>query len=93
MADWFKAMSFQLGFHAEAPPRPVKSDWEKQNEQAQLSFHKTIDGHYRHGKTGYARVACLFLTWEEDDMQCKETEVGSEMPISSSRPYLIRSRI
>lgn len=66
-----------LHLHAEAPPRPAKKKWEEQNEEARITFHKTIDGHYRHGKTGYARVACLFLTWLDDDIQCKETEVDN----------------
>ncbi|MCJ1278807.1 hypothetical protein MMC21_006625 [Puttea exsequens] len=48
---------------------------EKQYEQARVTFDKTVSGHYRHGKTGYTRVGVLFLTWAEDDMQCKETEV------------------
>lgn len=71
-------MPAQIDIHAEVPPRPAKK-WEEQNEEARITFHKTIDGHYRHGKTGYARVACLFLTWQDDDIQCKETEVGARM--------------
>ncbi|MCJ1463168.1 hypothetical protein MMC07_001773 [Pseudocyphellaria aurata] len=68
-------MSALLDIHAEAPPQRPKSPWEEKKEQAQYTFNKTIDGHYRHGSTGYARVACLFLTWKDDDLQCKETEV------------------
>lgn len=30
---------------------------------------------YRHGK-GYSRVRALLLTWQDDDMHCKETEVS-----------------
>lgn len=70
-----------LHVHAEAPPRQTKKKWEEQNEEARITFHKTIDGHYRHGKTGYARVASLFLTWLDDDIQCKETEVGAQTSI------------
>ena len=54
-----------------------KSASEKQRDEARLTFNKTIDGHYRHGKTGYRQVGALFLTWKDDDMQCKETEVGT----------------
>ena len=45
-----------------------------------MVFNKTIDGHYRHGKTGYKQVGALFLTWKDDDMQCRETEVGTLHP-------------
>lgn len=72
-------MPAHIDLHAEVPPRPAKTQWEERSEQAKIVFHKTIDGHYRHGNTGYARVACLFLTWLDDDMQCKETEVGPEL--------------
>lgn len=88
-------MSARLDLHAEAPPQRAKSQWEEQKEQGQYTFNKTIDGHYRHGRTGYARVACLFLTWEDDDLQCKKTEVGQTpmQPISSSRHSHARPRI
>lgn len=82
-------MSVHFDIHAQAPPRSAKSQWEEQNEEARITFHKTIDGHYRHGKTGYARVACLFLTWLDDDIQCKETEVGAQISIPSLR-YSLR---
>lgn len=54
-----------------------KSASEKQRDDARIIFNKTIEGHYRHGKTGYRQVGALFLTWKDDDMQCKETEVGT----------------
>lgn len=50
---------------------------EQEYEEARVTFDKTISGHYRHGKTGYGRVGVLFLTWEDDDMNCKETEVDN----------------
>ena len=53
-----------------------KSASEIQRDKAKIVFNKTIDGRYRHGKTGYRQVGALFLTWKDDDMQCKETEVG-----------------
>lgn len=52
-----------------------KSASETQRDEARVEFNKTIDGHYRHGKTGYRQVGALFLTWKDDDMQCKATEV------------------
>ena len=48
-----------------------------QYERARVTFDKTISGHYRDGKTGYKDVGVLFITWEEDDLQCKETEVSA----------------
>ena len=64
------------------PQSLPKSQEEEQKEQAQITFNKTLNGHYRHGKPGYERVGALFLTWEEDDMQCKETEVSIHHPSS-----------
>lgn len=65
--------------HLDSAPSPPQSSnrtaWEKQAEDAKLIFHKTLDGHY-HGKSGYEKVACLLLTWKDDDMKCKETEVS-----------------
>ena len=46
-----------------------------QEEDAKIEFSKTLRGHYSNGKTGYDRVGALFLTWKDDDMQCKTTEV------------------
>lgn len=54
----------------------AKSARESQCEDARVIFNKTIEGHYRQGKTGYRQVGALFLTWADDDMQCKATEVS-----------------
>lgn len=45
-------------------------------DEARLIFNKTIGQKYRHGRTGYLRVGALFLTWEADDMQYKDTEAS-----------------
>ena len=68
-----------IDVHFETPPHPQspRSKLEEQFKDAQITFDKTIDGHYRHGVTGYKRVGALFLTWEKDDLQCRETEVQS----------------
>lgn len=50
---------------------------DEEREEARLIFNKTLEGQYRHGKTGYRRVGALFITWEEDDMGCKQREVSS----------------
>ncbi|KAL8696952.1 MAG: hypothetical protein Q9224_002534 [Gallowayella concinna] len=60
--------------HVETPGH-TSPPFHESNEELEIAFSKTIEGHYRHGSTGYRRVGVLFLTWEEDDMQCKETEV------------------
>lgn len=63
------------------PPAPVVSTKEDSGDDlydlAKVTFDKTLQGHYRHSTTGYSRVGVLFLTWEEDDLQCKETEVDA----------------
>ncbi|KAL8964667.1 MAG: hypothetical protein Q9183_004293, partial [Haloplaca sp. 2 TL-2023] len=58
-----------------APFPPQRDTSEDPYEELEITFNKTLEGHYRHGTTGYKRVGVLFLTWEEDDLQCKETEV------------------
>ena len=61
------------------PPSPQtqpKSPSQAQAEQARIIFDKTLAGHYRDGRTGYRNVGALFLTWADDDLQCKNTEVG-----------------
>lgn len=70
--------------HLESPPQiSNRTAWEKQAEDAKFTFDKTIDGHY-HGKSGYRKVACLLITWKDDDMKCKESEVSQ-----TSLPTLI----
>ncbi|KAL8790443.1 MAG: hypothetical protein Q9213_000595 [Squamulea squamosa] len=66
-----------LDLHLETPPHAAHPRTEEPYEELEITFNKTLEGHYRHGKTGYKRVGVLFLTWEEDDMQCKETEVDT----------------
>ncbi|KAL2037597.1 hypothetical protein N7G274_009710 [Stereocaulon virgatum] len=66
--------------HLVAEPQPLqrsspKNDDDEVYEEARLVFNKTIGGHYRHGKTGYREVGVLCLTWKDDDMQCKASEV------------------
>lgn len=76
-----------LDLHTETPSHPqspsvnpshrFRPSLQKKYDEAQITFDKTIKGHYRHGKTGYEKVGALFLTWEDDDMQCKATEVNA----------------
>lgn len=75
--------------HVESPPQTsnpnhrLRPSQVKTNREAQITFDKTLKGHYRHGKTGYNKVGALFLTWENDDMQCKATEVKSPIELRS----------
>ena len=66
---------------SQTPPPKGQSPKERkaQYERARVTFDKTISGHYRDGKTGYKDVGVLFITWEEDDLQCKETEVSAAL--------------
>lgn len=54
-----------------------KSASETQRDEARVEFNKTIEGHYRHGKTGYRQVGALFLTWKDHMLQCREMEVDT----------------
>lgn len=66
----------KLDLHLESPPQVSnRKPWKEQAEDAKVIFDKVLNGHY-HGKSGYKKVACLLLTWEDDDMRCKETEAS-----------------
>lgn len=56
-----------------------KTYTQSQHDDPKVIFNKTIGGHYRHGTTGYRNVGALFLTWADDDMHCKESEVDKLM--------------
>lgn len=58
---------------------------QQQNDDAKAIFNKTIGENYRHGRKGYLRVGVLFLTWKDDDMQCKTTEVSTSRCISRKK--------
>ncbi|KAL8707664.1 MAG: hypothetical protein Q9220_007326 [cf. Caloplaca sp. 1 TL-2023] len=61
--------------HLETPPHtaPLHASKADPNdepyEELEITFNKTLEGHYRHGKTGYNRVGVLFLTWEVDALR------------------------
>ncbi|KAL9591887.1 MAG: hypothetical protein Q9179_007273 [Wetmoreana sp. 5 TL-2023] len=78
MPDVYSRATFDLHFQAppkSAPLPPIGTEPGRPYDELAITFNKTLEGHYRHGKTGYQRVVVLFLTWEEDDMQCKGLEV------------------
>lgn len=47
-----------------------------ERDEARVIFNPTEDGYYRHEKPEYRKVGALFLTWRDDGLQCKETNVG-----------------
>ena len=71
--------------HLETPPQFTTPNENDPYELAKVTFDKTLRGHYRDGTTGYKRVGALFLTWEEDDLQCKETEVDDLRELFQTR--------
>lgn len=76
----------KFDLHLESPPQDfIQESWKKQAEDAKITFDKVLDGHY-HGTSGYKKVACLLLTWEDDDMKCKETEVSYTVLKTPYRP-------
>jgi hypothetical protein len=44
-------------------------------DSAKVEFNKFIAGCYRDGNAEYDDVGVLLLTWEQDDMRCRELEV------------------
>ena len=78
MATLSPSLSAYSADESPSPPgshHRTRSASEIQRDDAKIVFNKTIDGRYRHGRTGYRQVGALFLTWKDDDMQCAETEV------------------
>ncbi|MCJ1390214.1 hypothetical protein MMC18_003072 [Xylographa bjoerkii] len=62
-----------LDFHIEAPAH--RTALGRSKDDARFIFNKTIAGHYRNGPTEYTRVGVLLITWEDDDMNLKKSEV------------------
>ena len=52
-----------------------KSDSKLRNDNFHEAFEKMMKSNYRKTNKPYERVGLLCLTWKDDDMQCKETEV------------------
>lgn len=81
----------EFDLHVESPPKGFNQNaWGKQVEEAKITFDKVLDGHY-HGKSSYEKVACLLLTWQDDDLKCRETEVSHTVlktPYRSSIGFL-----
>ncbi|MCJ1397565.1 hypothetical protein MMC11_000759 [Xylographa trunciseda] len=62
-----------LDIHIEAPAH--RTAFARSKDDARFIFNKTIAGHYRNGPTEYTRVGVLLITWKDDDMHLKESEV------------------
>ena len=57
-------------------PSPPDKSTETGRDDARIIFNQTLDGYNRRGRGGYRQVGALFLTWEDDYLQCRNTEVG-----------------
>ena len=64
-------------FRSKSASEIQREERDEEREEARLIFNKTLEGQYRHGKTGYRKVGALFMTWEDDDLGCKQKEVSS----------------
>ncbi len=64
-------------FRSKSASEKQREERDEEREEARLVFNKTLEGQYRHGKTGYRKVGALFITWEDDDLGCKQREVSS----------------
>ncbi len=53
---------------------PTPSPWKP--DEARVTFNKNLGFYDRDGKTRYRNVGALFLTWMDDDVQYKATEVS-----------------
>jgi hypothetical protein len=69
-------ISLSKHFRSKSASEIEREEHDEEREEARIIFNKTLEGHYRHGTTGYRRVGALFITWEDDDMDCKQREVG-----------------
>lgn len=53
-----------------------KPSTKTETDDALIVFNQILDGYNRRGRQGYRQVGALFLTWEDDHLQCRNTEVG-----------------
>ena len=47
-----------------------------ESDDARIVFNQALDGYNRRGRQGYRQVGALSFTWEDDYLQCRDTEVG-----------------
>ena len=47
-----------------------------ERDDTPVVINQTLDGYNQRGRRGYRQVGALFLTWKDDYLQCRNTEVG-----------------
>jgi len=61
---------------SEGPPRKRRfTKLDHQREASRIIFNKTISGRYREGEAGFEEVGVLLVTWRDDDLFCRDSEV------------------
>ncbi|KAK5126708.1 hypothetical protein LTR85_009642 [Meristemomyces frigidus] len=65
--------------HGDEPPRKKRAETmtklDHQRETSRIIFNKTISGRYREGEAGFEAVGVLLITWKDDDLFCRQSEV------------------
>lgn len=46
-----------------------------QPEESRVIFNKTVSGRYREGEAGFEAVGVLLITWQDDDLFCRASEI------------------
>lgn len=46
-----------------------------QREESRVIFNKTVSGRYREGEAGLEAVGVLLITWQDDDLFCRASEI------------------
>jgi hypothetical protein len=68
-----------LDIHIEAPPDKYwhkrRTHYDVDTERSRVRLSKSIPGRYHDGHADYDEVGVLLITWQDDDMYCKEKEV------------------
>jgi hypothetical protein len=74
-----------LDIHIEAPPDKYwhkrRTHYDVDTERSRVRLSKSIPGRYHDGHADYDEVGVLLITWKDDDMYCKEKEVGPTLAL------------
>ena len=74
-----------LDIHIEAPSDKYwhkrRTHYDVDTERSRVRLSKSIPGRYRDGHADYDGVGVLLITWKDDDMYCKEKEVGPTLAL------------
>lgn len=65
--------------HKDEPPRKKRAETmtrlDHKRETSRIIFNKTISGRYQEGDAGFEEVGVLLITWRDDDLFCRDSEV------------------